>query len=1105
MKPAVITIAAILSISFLNEAAAHLPQDHPYQVALRDYLATLSLEDFGVALKPVTYQPAFLQHVDEVHRLWMLMDNQGRNINTYRGICVAARHFLLSSIERDGEVYMRVGRNEFLDPAHTAWWALWDYPGNPYHGNLAVKQRAFVAAAVDLMMQDRDHDTRTTNRRSDYLGKQLIWYAYPYLAIRDELPENARQAYETGLRRMVDKLETWGPTAIHGDMDTAALVGLTLTARALGDDDLRRRAEAYAERLFDAVWHDAGFIDHGQGLDATYCGISKYYLTWAALASGDASLADKVDSSSRLKAYMNLPEPDAQYFYGPSHFNTATGDDAANDQWSSYQRDMAAAMLSDEARYLVWTGRRRASWMNRTLLDEASMRRGIQSAVDSIRFVASEAAPPVWAHVHWGDTFISPAADYYIPGTYAALVELEVRDSPLTRPPMLRHGHFVENFSDFLIVSKLDDMGVILHSGRLSTWGDAVNRLSGFSGGALSGFWTAATGPVILGRTAGYQSQVPDGWHNWRLWPGHYISGLTAAGKPFSSARQRAPEASVSTTDNSAFVQVGGSLTGSYTAPDDALNGTVTYERRFTINTEGLTVHSRVDARSGDNTVTELWETLPVWLGNEAHMTLPPVAIELRLAADAAHAAHAGEAGDAGDRHGDQGDTAVQWHEATTTLRPGVSTIRIQRHDGTVYLHFTTPQAVKLSPAVWAADYQSKPRVRNILIDLLRRDGAPAPLPTTSVQYAITTSATAPAPVNQPPEVDAGADQIIVLPAAAPLAGRVSDDGLPDPPATVTTVWSSVSGPGSVTFTEAHSPATKAWFSRTGTHVLRLTANDGELNAYDEVTIVVRRSTPFHGEPVVLPGRIQAEDYDLGGPMAGYHDTTPSNAGGAYRDEGVDIFSSGGADSGHYVGTIEPGEWLRYTVEVAHSRYYALSLRVAVSGENRRLRLELDDEDLTGSILLPDTGGPGSWQTVTLPPVHLPAGERVLRVVFESSGLALDWIQAALSRPPVTAIEAAAAPGRPRRTALLPNYPNPFNCGTVIPFQLDRAGPVRLELFNLLGQRLDTLVDAHLSPGDYRVPWDGRDRTGRPLTTDTYLYRLRIGAYTETRPMLLLR
>ncbi len=88
---------------------------------------------------------------------------------------------------------------------------------------------------------------------------------------------------------------------------------------------------------------------------------------------------------------------------------------------------------------------------------------------------------------------------------------------------------------------------------------------------------------------------------------------------------------------------------------------------------------------------------------------------------------------------------------------------------------------------------------------------------------------------------------------------------------------------------------------------------------------------------------------------------------------------------------------------------------------------------------------------------------------------------------------------------MLPNYPNPFNCGTVIPFQLDRAGPVRLELFNLLGQRLDTLVDAHLSPGDYRVPWDGRDRTGRPLTTDTYLYRLRIGAYTETRPMLLLR
>jgi len=92
---------------------------------------------------------------------------------------------------------------------------------------------------------------------------------------------------------------------------------------------------------------------------------------------------------------------------------------------------------------------------------------------------------------------------------------------------------------------------------------------------------------------------------------------------------------------------------------------------------------------------------------------------------------------------------------------------------------------------------------------------------------------------NQPPGVDAGPDLAVTLPAAASLDGTVTDDGLPEPPGAVTTTWSQVSGPGTVTFADPNAVDTTASFSGTGTYVLRLTADDGEFVASDEVTIAV--------------------------------------------------------------------------------------------------------------------------------------------------------------------------------------------------------------------------------------------------------------------------
>ena len=96
-----------------------------------------------------------------------------------------------------------------------------------------------------------------------------------------------------------------------------------------------------------------------------------------------------------------------------------------------------------------------------------------------------------------------------------------------------------------------------------------------------------------------------------------------------------------------------------------------------------------------------------------------------------------------------------------------------------------------------------------------------------------------PAPPHLPPTVDAGTDQTITLPADASLDGTVTDDGLPNPPGAVTTTWSQFSGPGTATFANPSAVDTTASFTSPGSYVLRLTADDGDLSNFDDVTITV--------------------------------------------------------------------------------------------------------------------------------------------------------------------------------------------------------------------------------------------------------------------------
>jgi hypothetical protein len=169
-------------------------------------------------------------------------------------------------------------------------------------------------------------------------------------------------------------------------------------------------------------------------------------------------------------------------------------------------------------------------------------------------------------------------------------------------------------------------------------------------------------------------------------------------------------------------------------------------------------------------------------------------------------------------------------------------------------------------------------------------------------------------------------------------------------------------------------------------------------------------SPAFGGTPRALPGTVQAEDFDVGANGVAYHDTTPGNRGGQYRETDVDIEATTDTGGGYNVGWTRAGEWLAYTVHVATAGTYTLHARVAAVGSGGTFRVEFGGVDTTGTLAVPDTGGWQAWRTVSRT-VTLPAGTQVMRVVFvapgSSGGVAnLNWVR----------VEAASQPfgGTPR-------------------------------------------------------------------------------------------
>jgi len=148
-----------------------------------------------------------------------------------------------------------------------------------------------------------------------------------------------------------------------------------------------------------------------------------------------------------------------------------------------------------------------------------------------------------------------------------------------------------------------------------------------------------------------------------------------------------------------------------------------------------------------------------------------------------------------------------------------------------------------------------------------------------------------------------------------------------------------------------------------------------------------KKSAPWKDTPHAIPGLIEAEHYDEGAAGVAYHDLDEDNQGAPYRmDTQVDIEKRPDASNGYGVGWTREKEWLLYTVDVKADGVYSIEMPVASNKEGGTFHLEVDDNDVSGPIKVPDTGGWAKLKTIEHKGVKLKKGVQTIKVVMDEDG-----------------------------------------------------------------------------------------------------------------------
>lgn len=107
--------------------------------------------------------------------------------------------------------------------------------------------------------------------------------------------------------------------------------------------------------------------------------------------------------------------------------------------------------------------------------------------------------------------------------------------------------------------------------------------------------------------------------------------------------------------------------------------------------------------------------------------------------------------------------------------------------------------------------------------------------------------------------------------------------------------------------------------------------------------------------------------------------------------------------------------------------------------------------------------------------------------------------------PAVPTSVAEIVNGLPEGYALEANYPNPFNPSTTIKFTVPVKADVQIIVYNMVGQKIKTLINQTMPAGTHSTSWDGTDKSGNEVTTGIYFYKIITDGYSLTKKMMLLK
>lgn len=278
--------------------------------------------------------------------------------------------------------------------------------------------------------------------------------------------------------------------------------------------------------------------------------------------------------------------------------------------------------------------------------------------------------------------------------------------------------------------------------------------------------------------------------------------------------------------------------------------------------------------------------------------------------------------------------------------------------------------------------------------------------------------------------------------------------------------------------------------------------NDLDNSAEERTEITVMgNGTPFLSEAPTIPGRIEAEHFDLGGQGVAYYDVDPQNVGRAFRpDEWVDIEPS--STDNYNIYWMVASEWLEYTIHVPEDGLYDIIPYLTSVPGFGNFRILFNNIDVSGKRYVPGTGGWQNWTPFPVENVNLKAGTQIMRFEVDSDTdkqnwlYSLDYIDIKKSEGTSTVEPEQIV----RSFSLDQNYPNPFNPVTTIGYSIPEAMPVLIEVFASSGERVATLVRSEMPVGTHSVSFDASN-----LASGLYIYRISTPAGTFSRKMTLIK